>query len=120
MTHHVMNQMGHGLPNLVGMDAKGLDAKVRQVLPGYMTMGHKGMGAHAKHMQQMPLPPNSIPMRGADGPFGYIDMGGMFTILKVREGIATYDDPGWHENPHGTVAAEASEEELRSDGVAKG
>ena len=117
MTHHVMNQMGHGLPNLVGMNADGLDEKVKKVLPGYMTMGEKGMGAHAKHMQHMPLPPNSIPMRGADGPFGYIDMGGMFTILKVRDGITTFDDPGWYEHPEGTVASPASEEELRADGI---
>jgi len=117
MTHHVMNQMGHGLPNLVGMNADGLDEKVKKVLPGYMTMGEKGMGAHAKHMQHMPLPPNSIPMRGADGPFGYIDMGGMFTILKVRDGITTFDDPGWYEHPEGTIASPASEEELRADGI---
>jgi FtsP/CotA-like multicopper oxidase with cupredoxin domain len=118
MTHHVMNQMGHGLPNLVGMNAKGLDEKVNKVLPDYMTMGEKGMGAHGKHMQHMPLPPNSIPMRGADGPFGYIDMGGMFTILKVREGIQTYADPGWYDHPEGTVASAATEEDLRADGIA--
>jgi FtsP/CotA-like multicopper oxidase with cupredoxin domain len=117
MTHHMMNQMGHGLPNLLGMDAKGLDQKIGQVLPEYMTMGHKGMGAMARHMQHMPQPPNSIPMRGADGPFGYIDMGGMFTILKVREGIQTYEDPGWYEHPEGTVASEATRDELSRDAI---
>jgi len=35
-------------------------------------------------------------------------MGGMFTILKVREGITTYDDPGWYKNPPGTVATSIS------------
>ena len=31
------------------------------------------------------MPANSIPMKGAVGPFGdYISMGGMFTIIKVR------------------------------------
>ena len=50
-----------------------------------MTMGHTGM--HMGRMaEMMPMPPNSIPMKGAVGPFGdYISMGGMFTIIKVRD-----------------------------------
>jgi hypothetical protein len=82
-----------------------------------MLMGATGMGGHAEHMQHMPLPKNSIPMKGAPGPFGYIDMGGMFTILKVREGITSYDDPGWYRHPPGTVARAATAEELRRDGI---
>ena len=41
------------------------------------------------------MPPNSIPMKGAVGPFGdYISMGGMFTVVKVRDRLASYDqDP---------------------------
>jgi hypothetical protein len=31
-------------------------------------------------------------------------MGGMFTVFKVRDGIASYADPGWYEHPAGTVA----------------
>ncbi len=38
MIHHVMNQMGHGTPNLIGIDPGKLDKKVRTFLPGYMTM----------------------------------------------------------------------------------
>jgi Multicopper oxidase len=48
----------------------------------YMTMGHDGMGAMSE--MDMPVPKNSIPMRGGGGPFGVVAMGGMFTILKVR------------------------------------
>ena len=59
-------------------------------------------------------------MVGGDGPFGYIDMGGMFTILKVRDGITSYDDPGWYEHPPGTVAVAATEEDLRADDVTPG
>ena len=81
-----------------------------------MAMGHSGMGEMA-HMGGMPVPRNSIPMRGGKGPFAPIDMGGMFTIVKVREGIESYADPGWYRHPEGSVAAEASAEELRSDGV---
>lgn len=47
---------------------------------------------------------NSAPT-GSPGPFGIIDMAGMFTLLKVRESITNYNDPGWYKNPPGTVAA---------------
>src|SRR5688572_2132271 len=117
MTHHTMNQMGHGLPNLIGADMRGFDERVKALLPGYMTMGEIGMGEMGKHMGHMPLPRNSVPMKGGEGPFGYIDMGGMFTILKVREGEVGYEDPGWYRNPEGTVARAATVEELRRDGV---
>jgi hypothetical protein len=35
-------------------------------------------------------------------------MGGMFTVVKVREGLARgdYKDPGWYKHPAGTVAYE--------------
>ena len=115
MTHHVMNQMGHGIPNLVGIDPGDLDKKLRKVIPGYMTMGQTGMGDMGD--MGMKNPPNSIPMVGAPGPFDYITMGGLFTIFKVREGIANYDDPGWYQHPPGTVADVASADELRKDGV---
>ncbi len=29
-------------------------------------------------------------------------MGGMFTVLKVRDNITTYEDPGWYRLPAGT------------------
>jgi manganese oxidase len=43
MIHHVMNQMGHGTPNLIGVRPGGLDERLRSVIPGYMTMGQTGM-----------------------------------------------------------------------------
>lgn len=116
MTHHIMNQMGHDIPNLIGMKAGKLDAKVRPLVPGYMTMGEAGMGDMAE--MGMPVPKNSIPMVGAKGPAGYIGMGGMFTIVKVREGLADRDtDPGWYVNPRGTVADKARPEDLLRDGI---
>jgi hypothetical protein len=46
-------------------------------------------------------------------------MGGMFTILKVRDELpADGSDPGWYQAPSGTLAAPAAEEDLRRDGVA--
>jgi FtsP/CotA-like multicopper oxidase with cupredoxin domain len=80
MTHHTMNQMGHNAANLIGIRSSGLDKKVSKFLQGYMTMGESGMAGMGE--MGMPAPPNSIPMLGAPGKHGYIDMGGMFTILK--------------------------------------
>jgi len=115
MSHHTMNQMGHRFPNLIGVDKTGFDKKLRKMIPGYMTMGEAGMGDMGE--MGMPSPRNSIPMVGGLGPFDYIAMGGMFTVLKVREGITNYEDPGWYQHPPGTVADVASGEDLKRDGI---
>ena len=119
MTHHVMNQMGHNIPNLIGMNPGDLDKRVGSLLPGYMTMGQDGMGEHGEHVEMghMAVPKNSIPMVGAKGPFDYITMGGMFTIVKVRENLTSYADPGWYKHPQGTVADLARAGELQRDGM---
>jgi len=113
MTHHVMNQMGHDLPNLIGANMDGIDKQVQKLLPDYMTMGESGMGG----MMMMGAPKNSIPMVGGAGPFDEIDMGGMFTILKVRDGITSYEDPGWFQHSKETVATVASKADLERDGI---
>ena len=113
MTHHVMNQMGHDAPNLIGANIKGLDARVSRVVPGYMTMGDTGMG----EMMMMPMPRNSISMLGGDGPFGTIDMGGMFTIVKTRKQLTGDSDPGWYDHPKGEVASLATADEIARDGI---
>ena len=43
-----------------------------------------------------------------DGPFGNIEMGGMFTTVKIRrdQKPGDYSDPGWYRHPKGTVAYE--------------
>ncbi len=115
MTHHVMNQMGHGLPNMLGVDVSGLDEKIRDIIPEYMTMGAKGMGEMGE--MGMRVPPNSIPMVGSAGPHGYIDMGGMFTILKVRANLKDYSDPGWYEQPQETLTHLATEADLKRNGI---
>jgi hypothetical protein len=55
-------------------------------------------------MMEMGRPKNTLPMMTGRGPFGPIEMGGMFTLLKVREGITSYDDPGFYVAPEGTRA----------------
>jgi len=113
MTHHIMNQMGHDASNLIGVDTSGLDARLGKVVPGYMTMGETGMG----DMMTMKQPRNSISMHGGKGPFDQIDMGGMFTILKVRNKLTAESAAGWYEHPAGTVADVASDADLARDGI---
>ena len=115
MTHHVMNQMGHGFPVMVGANAQRIDRRVQGLVPSYMTMGHDGMGAMSE--MPMPVPANSIPMRGGAGPFGSVDMGGMFTLLKVRQRPEEEDGTGWYVHPEGTVAESASPERMSADGI---
>ena len=122
MTHHVMNQMGDKFPNMIGVKPGDLDAKIQSLLPGYMTMGNDGMAEHGMHIENghLTAPSNSIPMRGGAGPFDYITMGGLLTVLKVREHLERDDrDPGWYRHPKGTVASLATREELRRDGITR-
>ena len=115
MTHHVMNQMGHDVANLIGTNMQGVDARMGRVVPGYMTMGQHGMAEMST--MQMQQPKNSISMVGGKGPYGVIDMGGMFTILKVRDKLDGTKDPGWYSAPKGTVAGEAAAADLARDGI---
>ena len=57
---------------------------------------------------EMPMPDNTLPMMTGFGQFGPLEMGGMFSVVKVREGLAAndYKDPGWFKHPQGTVAYE--------------
>lgn len=56
----------------------------------------------------MPIPNNTLPMMGGQGPYGGVEMGGMFTVVKIRDGLAQNDfkDPGWFQQPAGTQARE--------------
>jgi FtsP/CotA-like multicopper oxidase with cupredoxin domain len=100
-SHHTMNAMSHDVPNMLGVKTGGpLEERVRAILPGYMAMGEHGMG----NMMDMGRPKNTLPMMAGEGPFGPVEMGGMFTVLKVRAGLTSYADPGWYKNPEGTVA----------------
>jgi len=115
MTHHVMNQMGHGIPNMIGVKPGKLDTKVSRLLPGYMSMGETGMGDMAD--MGMAVPKNSIPMVGGHGKYDTITMGGMFTILKVRDTLTSYADPGWYDAPPDTLAQAAASADLKRDGI---
>lgn len=112
MSHHTMNAMGHDIPNPLGVDQSGIDADIRQMLPGFMAMGRGGMAEHQEHIDMGMLsgPENTLPMMMGKGPYGNLEMGGMFTTVKVRDEMArdSYADPGWYDAPQGTVAARVS------------
>jgi manganese oxidase len=57
---------------------------------------------------ELPLPDNTVPMMSGQGPFGALEMGGMFTVVKVRrdQKPGDYANPGWYRHPPGTVAHE--------------
>ena len=99
-THHAMNPMAHDVPNMMGVRQGAIEDRVKKVLPGYMAMGETGMGG----MMDMGQPKNTLPMMTGKGPFGPIEMGGMFTVVKVRDDVTSYDDPGWYTPPEGTRA----------------
>ncbi len=107
--HHTMNAMGHDMPTMIGVPQKDLASRMSALVPDYMAMGESGMADMGA--MKMPLPENTLPMMSGQGPFGPIEMGGMFTTLKVREGLAAndYRDPGWYRHPKGTVAFEYTE-----------
>lgn len=105
-SHHTMNAMGHDVPTFIGVDKSRVTPMIRRLQPEYMPMGTAGMADMGE--MSMPLPDNTIPMMTGWGQFGAIEMGGMFSVVKVREGIASddYADPGDYEHPEGTVAYE--------------
>ena len=105
-SHHTMNAMGHSVRTYIGVNMKQTASRIRKIAPGYMPMGSNGMGAMGA--MEMPLPDNTLPMMTGDAQFGPVEMGGMFTVMKVRPGLARddYGDPGWYRHPEGTVAYE--------------
>jgi len=128
MSHHTMNAMGHDIANTLGVEQSGIAEKVKSLLPGYVPMGQNGMAEHSEHLAMAEKakkgemgdmsgmhhgmdhgagfegPRNTLPMMWGEGQFGPIEMGGMFTVVKVRDGKVRDKEPGWYKNPQGTVA----------------
>lgn len=105
-SHHTMNAMGHDVPTMIGVDHRKVANKIIKLIPDYMVMGERGMADMGE--MEMPLPDNTLPMMTGGGPFGAMEMGGMFTTVKVRKDQkpGDYNDPGWYKHPAGTVAYE--------------
>jgi hypothetical protein len=110
-----MNAMGHNVPTMIGVDHRQVVKDITKLIPDYMVMGERGMADMSE--MEMPTPDNTARMMGGDGPFGSVEMGGMFTVVKVREGLARndYKDPGWYEHPRGTQAYEWKGEAPRAE-----
>jgi FtsP/CotA-like multicopper oxidase with cupredoxin domain len=105
-SHHTMNAMGHTVRTYIGANLKRATPLIRKSAPGYMPMGSDGMGMMSS--MEMQLPDNTLPMMSGPGQYGSVEMGGMFTILKVRPDLAAddYKDPGFYKHPAGSVAYE--------------
>ncbi|MBX3610430.1 MAG: copper oxidase [Hydrogenophaga sp.] len=103
-SHHTMGAMGHAVPTMIGVDHRGLVGPLQRAAPDYMVMGERGMADMGE--MQMELPANTFPMMTGTGPYGAIEMGGMFTTLKVRADLkpGDYADPGDFKQPPGTQA----------------
>ena len=104
--HHTMNAMGHDVPTMIGVDHRDVVRQIQNLIPDYMVMGERGMADMGE--MEMPLPDNTLPMMTGQGPFGPLEMGGMFTVVKVRadQKPGDYADPGWYRHPPGTQAYE--------------
>jgi FtsP/CotA-like multicopper oxidase with cupredoxin domain len=107
-SHHTMGAMGHSVPTMIGVDHSGLVKGLQKAAPDYMVMGERGMADMGE--MQMELPHNTFPMMTGTGPYGPIEMGGMFTTLKVRadQKAGDYTDPGWYAMPPGTQSREVA------------
>jgi FtsP/CotA-like multicopper oxidase with cupredoxin domain len=105
-SHHTMNAMGHDVKTFIGVNKRDLIKRITKQVPDYMAMGSTGMAEMGE--MEMPMPDNTLPMMTGTGPFGPLEMGGMFSVVKIREGLARndYGDPGWYQHPAGTVSYE--------------
>ncbi|MBA3505437.1 MAG: copper oxidase [Betaproteobacteria bacterium] len=104
--HHTMNAMGHEVPTMIGVDHRGVADQINKLIPDYMVMAERGMADMGE--MEMALADNTLPMMTGQGPYGAMEMGGMFTTVKVRRGLARddYGDPGWYQQASGTQAYE--------------
>jgi|TARA_R110002110_G_C13470277_1_gene720505 FtsP/CotA-like multicopper oxidase with cupredoxin domain len=105
-SHHTMNAMGHDVPTMIGVEQSSITNKINRLIPEYMAMGENGMASMGE--MHMTIPENTLPMMTGRGQFGPIEMGGMFTVVKIRQTQKQndYSDPGWYQYPTGTVAYE--------------
>jgi len=122
-SHHTMNAMGHNVKNFIGVQMRDLSRTISRLVPDYHAMGSAGMADMGS--MEHPMPDNTLPMMTGFGQFGPIEMGGMFTVMKIREGLPRndYTDPGPYKHPPGTVAYEVKSEAppiRRSDAGPKG
>ena len=76
-SYHTMNPMGHTVPNMIGVEHRGLLDKIQRVAPEYMVMGERGMA----------------------GMFSTLK-------VRKNHKPGDYSDPGWFKQPPGTQSFE--------------
>ena len=120
MTNHPMHLHGHEFV-VTGTDGGPVPKSARwpevttDVAVGQMRQiefvadeeGDWALHCHKSH-HTMNAMGHEIPTLIGEGPFGSVEMGGMFSVLKVRRNQkpGNYQDPGWFKHPAGTVAHE--------------
>ncbi len=101
-----MNAMGHDVPTMIGFYHRGIIEKILKLVSDYMVKGERGMVDLTE--MTMPLSENTLPMTTGDRPCGSVEMGELFSMLKVRADLAPDDfsEPGWYKHPEGHQAYE--------------
>lgn len=106
-----MVQIGVGMMGMIVVHPKPGNDEVPPVDRDFAILLHEWAihpGTYRPDPSVMPGPENTLPMMGGKGPYGPVGMGGMFTLVKIRENLESYDkDPGWHVQPPGTSARRA-------------
>ena len=105
-SHHTMNAMGHDVKTYIGRQHEPTAPALKKIAPATCRWA---AGAWARWVRwRCSSPDNTLPMMTGYAQFGPVEMGGMFTVVKVRPGLAAsdYKDPGWYQHPEGTVAYE--------------
>ena len=85
-SHHTMNAMGHNVKNFIGVQKR--DLVKRSARSPRRTIRRWGRRAWRRWATwRCRCPENTVPMMGGSGPFGPIEMGGMFSVVKVRRDL---------------------------------
>lgn len=110
MSHHTMGPMAHDIENPLGVKQSDLTEQIRKHTPDVMLMGQFGMASHAAHTQMghVKVPVNTLPMMDGKGPFGPLEMGGMFTVIKVRDQLDAQSAHSWYDSPKHEIASKIS------------
>ena len=87
--NHSMNAMGHDVPTMIGFYHRGIIEKILKLVSDYMVKGERGMVDLTE--MTMPLSENTLPMTTGDRPCGSVEMGELFSMLKVRADLAPDD-----------------------------
>ncbi len=88
-SHHTMNSNGPDVKTFIGVPQKDLTKAIQKLVPDYMAIGLAGHGGNGRDGDA------AARQHAADddrlGQYGPVEMGGMFSVVKVREGPSARD-----------------------------